>query len=260
MRTQKKENRQPQGYIGRKATVFSLTFNGLILCLYYNLKKGDIDLKKITKIAQKQQHLLPLIFGKWKFFKECDLEKEALNRLAMALIVVGSSVEKIVEGKRIHLDILKASKEESKAVLKDLREKLTGSERRGLPSDPVYTSEKEEQYLFRGLYKSLKEALQETGEQLSQNIYVKIEKGLTAIKTIKEGVNELNKLHMRNFNTVFLFGSKDYLISPKGQRKFLETVCIDAELKAFASECLQELEEKQKKNLSNIQSWKEIIR
>lgn len=50
---------------GRKRKLYNLTFTGLIACLRYQQTWQSIDI-----IAESRKDMLPLIFGKWRFFKK----------------------------------------------------------------------------------------------------------------------------------------------------------------------------------------------
>ena len=61
---------------GRKRKFYELTFFGLIACLTYKWAWQLID-----EIAEAKKNMLPLVFGKWTFFKKEKLLDEIIGRL-----------------------------------------------------------------------------------------------------------------------------------------------------------------------------------
>jgi hypothetical protein len=79
------EKRQTQK--GTTANVYDLTLKGVLSILDRelvpaNCKKWDYDL--VRGIVEKYKVLLPLIFGKWRYFQKVDGEDDALVRLSAA--------------------------------------------------------------------------------------------------------------------------------------------------------------------------------
>jgi len=66
---------------GRKRKLYNLTFTGLIACLKYQQAWKSIDI-----IAESKKDMLPLIFGKWSFFKK----ERILDDIVLNLQLVSS--------------------------------------------------------------------------------------------------------------------------------------------------------------------------
>lgn len=60
---------------GRRRKFYKLTFDGLIGCLRHEESWRSID-----QIAEAQKTMLPLIFGKWNFFKKENILDEIIRR------------------------------------------------------------------------------------------------------------------------------------------------------------------------------------
>lgn len=63
---------------GRKRKLYNLTFTGLIACLRYQQAWQSID-----KIAESKKDMLPLVFGKWRFFKEEHILEDVIKNLQL---------------------------------------------------------------------------------------------------------------------------------------------------------------------------------
>ena len=69
-------------HAGRERKIYTLTLNGVLVALgnvFVSFK--PFVLKEVDLVVTNYQHLLPLFFGKWKFFKEQGLEKWAHHEL-----------------------------------------------------------------------------------------------------------------------------------------------------------------------------------
>lgn len=69
---------------GTTANFYDLTLEGVLSVLEGELASGDrerFNYNLIHKIVKKYESLLPLIFGKWSYLQEVDLETVALFRL-----------------------------------------------------------------------------------------------------------------------------------------------------------------------------------
>lgn len=73
---------------GTKARIYDLNFWGILLVLKRELSFEDPekwDSKIILKIIEKYANWLPLVLGKWDFFKEMNVERIAFCRLKAIL-------------------------------------------------------------------------------------------------------------------------------------------------------------------------------
>ncbi len=68
------ESRQEER--GRERKYYNITFEGLVGILKYEQAFAHID-----EIAKTQKEMLPLVFGKWKFFKKQKILNEIIERL-----------------------------------------------------------------------------------------------------------------------------------------------------------------------------------
>jgi DNA-binding PadR family transcriptional regulator len=73
--------RSSQEKVGRKRKSYELTMIGLIVTLRY-----ERAFKYIDKIAKTHEMMLPLVFGKWSFFKEKGILNEVIERLQSSVV------------------------------------------------------------------------------------------------------------------------------------------------------------------------------
>lgn len=68
---------------GRKRKLYNLTFTGLIACLRYQQAWQSID-----KIAESKKDMLPLVFGKWRFFKKEQILDDIIQNLQLVASIL----------------------------------------------------------------------------------------------------------------------------------------------------------------------------
>ena len=68
---------------GRKRKLYNLTFTGLITCLRYQQAWQSID-----KIAGSKKDMLPLVFGKWRFFKKERILDDIIQNLQLVASIL----------------------------------------------------------------------------------------------------------------------------------------------------------------------------
>jgi len=98
MRNIRKYRLVEEGYVRvekgkRNAKCYFITLKGILYVLYIELSRTDMKkwnfdymqllrgYNQIHEIIRKHESLLPLVFGKWDYFRKCGVEKGALFRL-----------------------------------------------------------------------------------------------------------------------------------------------------------------------------------
>ena len=230
-----------KGLVGRKATYYSLTSDGLLMVLYY-LQKQDIDrfIDNIERIVRKQREVFPFIFGKWEFYRKNNLLEEVIFRLVVALKVEGAFLEEFVELRRNRMKMMLKQKDQFKESIEHMKHYLTGSELKNYPHHPVFMSKQEEEQQLRAFFKTMRETSKEAGDPSWREFgNLELNKILEAGKIIEEGTDKLSSRHL---TIIFLFGSNRYSLNIEKQKAFLKILSQDADLKDFMKNYLEDLE------------------
>lgn len=233
---------------GRKSTYYNLSSDGLILSLYYMLKLDDQEqnyFELIEKIALKQKKLLPLIFGKWKFFKKHNMNEVATLRLYATLKIEGTNLEKWVESRRQRMQKGLKFQSRLKQMNEELKKYLSESELKNFPRHPVFMSPNEKEKHLNALFKAQREIFKDF-ENPEWKIYgnSEVDKILEDCKIIDECAE---KITLERFTDSFFFGSKRLIIKLDNQAEFLKIIIKDSDLRKYAQEYYQNEELNQKK-------------
>jgi DNA-binding PadR family transcriptional regulator len=224
----KSEKVEGKGYVGRKATLYKPTLEGLYLVLLELVDNLEQNRKDLDRIASNNKELLPNIFGYWQTFKDKGVANVAYELLKNTVYENSPCFLPVMAGRFQHYEIVK----------------------RIQPSEGVFIPPAR---IRRSLDMLIKEINYGYG-------YVKripngfVDELFGVFESFDKGVEglEVERLYRK-----FYFPSEKL---PEGYIGFLKVCMEDKELSQYLAQQLEQIEKDYLVMLENVRSWRSWLK
>jgi len=235
--TKKVPNKLPEGSIGRKATLYKPTVEGLYLVLLELVDNLEQNRQDLDRIASNNKELLPNIFGCWQTFKDKGVANVAYELLKNTVYENSPYFLSIIAGRFQHYEQLK------KQLNKSPRDKSQFTEVISVSPEKIR----------RNLDILIKEINIHYGmiKRIPNN---SVEKILNLFEEFDKGMKTVN---VERLYRKFYFPSEKL---PEGYTGFLKVCMEDKELSQYLAQQLEQIEKDYSVMLENIRSWRSWLK
>ena len=233
----KPEKVKGKGYVGRKATLYKPTLEGLYLVLLELVDNLEQNREDLDRIASNNKELLPDIFGCWQTFKDKGVINIAYELLKNTVYENSPYFLSIIAARFQHYEQLK------KQLNKSPRNKSQFTEVISVSPEKIR----------RNLHILIKEINIHYGmiKRIPNN---SVEKILNLFEEFDKGMKTVN---VERLYRKFYFPSEKL---PEGYTGFLKVCMEDKELIQYLTQQLEQIEKDYSVMLENVRSWRSWLK